>query len=171
MIFFGGQVWNRSATLPDGTTDSPGATPSPGRVSGHPSGETRGPLAAIIPPSRRHVTVYSGVLSSRHLRRWIVPGPKDNPPGQKNPERATPPEVTLPKPRKYILWHELLRSTLTIWDGKGFRFTYALAALIPPPNPGSEIDYRWGHWGYRDPFHSRRKNPFHRVPGVRLPWV
>ena len=71
-------------------------------------------MAAIIPPPRRHVTVYSGVLSAHSsLRRWIVPGSKDNPggPGQVNPGPATPPEVTPPKPRQYIPWHELLRRT------------------------------------------------------------
>ena len=82
-------------------------------------------MAAIIPPPRRHVTVYSGVLSSHsQWRRLIVPGPKDNPPGpgqespgsakpgQANSGLATQPEAASPKPRsKYIPWHELLRRT------------------------------------------------------------
>ncbi len=33
-------------------------------------------MAAIIPPPRRHVTVYSGVLASNSKwRRWVIPKP------------------------------------------------------------------------------------------------
>ena len=76
-------------------------------------------LAAIVPPPRRHVTRYFGVLSSHSaLRRLIVPtaaAPGDL--AAAPAERDDTDAVTAPKPArksKYIAWHELLRRTFGI---------------------------------------------------------
>jgi hypothetical protein len=83
-------------------------------------------MAALVPPPRRHVTVYSGVLASNSpWRRLIIPKTEaagENP-GQINAEADDKPvkpvpgpasvAETKPKPggRRYIPWHELLRRT------------------------------------------------------------
>ena len=71
-------------------------------------------LGALVPPPRRHVTVYSGVLSSHSKwRSQIVPKPKEV---VENPA----PEISEPiqgekkskgSRSKYIPWSELLRRT------------------------------------------------------------
>ena len=64
-------------------------------------------LAALVPPPKRHVTVYSGVLASHSpWRRLIIPT------GNPFPGPASDAQ-TKPKPggRRYIPWHELLRRT------------------------------------------------------------
>jgi Putative transposase len=75
-------------------------------------------LAAIVPPPKRHVIRYFGVLSSHSaLRRLIVhaavtPAETSPPVAPNNAE-----EVATPKPvrkSKYIPWHELLRRTFGI---------------------------------------------------------
>jgi hypothetical protein len=65
-------------------------------------------LAALVPPPRRHVVRYSGVLSSHsRLRSQIVPAP-----------RRLAPEKEEDKPSRplshYISWHELLKRTFQI---------------------------------------------------------
>jgi hypothetical protein len=76
-------------------------------------------MAALIPPPRRHVTVYSGVLSSNSKwRQWIVPSPKVEPVNsglETTPHLAFKQEAIETKSkvgrRKYIPWNELLRRT------------------------------------------------------------
>ena len=74
-------------------------------------------MAALIPPPRRHVTVYSGVLSSNSKwRQWIVPSHKPEPLNleQENSGLETTPDLPFkPKAietksvscRKYIPWN------------------------------------------------------------------
>ena len=76
-------------------------------------------LAAIVPPPRRHVTRYFGVLSSHcALRRLIVPAapmPSSPPAAPQEPKDAA--AVAAPKPARkssYIPWRELLRRTFAI---------------------------------------------------------
>ena len=70
-------------------------------------------LAALVPPPRRHVTRYFGVLSSHSkLRPNIVPSPLGTAPAaephtEANPDRAG-------RRRRYIPWAELLRRTFAI---------------------------------------------------------
>ena len=76
-------------------------------------------LAAIVPPPRRHVTRYFGVLSSHsNLRRMIVPTATTEPAQTAVPEVADAANASAtPKPArtsKYIAWHELLRRTFGI---------------------------------------------------------
>jgi len=77
-------------------------------------------LAAIVPPPRRHVTRYFGVLSSHSgLRRLIVPTAATEPPQTAAPEEADDDAdaSATPKPvrtSKYIAWHDLLRRTFGI---------------------------------------------------------
>jgi hypothetical protein len=63
-------------------------------------------LAALVPPPRRHLTRYCGVLSSHaSLRSQVVPAP------------ATPPADRTDKPganSHYIPWRDLLRRTFAI---------------------------------------------------------
>jgi hypothetical protein len=77
-------------------------------------------LSAIVPPPRRHVTLYFGVLSSHsRWRSQVVPGPKEEPEPEAVPAAAVPnpasakaetaPEVGARN--RYIPWHELLRRT------------------------------------------------------------
>jgi hypothetical protein len=64
-------------------------------------------LAALVPPPRRHVVRYSGVISSHSsLRSQVVPVPP----------AATPEEMDKPSPplSHYISWSELLRKTFQI---------------------------------------------------------
>jgi hypothetical protein len=64
-------------------------------------------LAALVPPPRRHVVRYSGVISSHSsLRSQVVPVPP----------AATPEEMDKPSPplSHYISWSELLRKTFHI---------------------------------------------------------
>ena len=80
-------------------------------------------LAAIVPPPRRHVTRYFGVLSSHSaLRHLIAPSPAV-PAEHPQPPPAPPEEpkgtlaIVAPKPprnSKYIAWSELLRRTFGI---------------------------------------------------------
>jgi hypothetical protein len=84
-------------------------------------------MAALVPPPRRHVTVYSGVLASNSpLRKLIIPKTEaavtESPlvenaeegglPAKPVPGPASVAE-TKPKPggHRYIPWHELLRRT------------------------------------------------------------
>jgi hypothetical protein len=80
-------------------------------------------LAALVPPPRRHVTRYFGVLSSHSkLRSSIIapppgtvaaaqPEPRADPP----PDRAADPPPARPGRRcRYIPWAELLRRTFAI---------------------------------------------------------
>jgi len=65
-------------------------------------------LAAIVPPPRRHVVRYTGVLSSHSsLRSEIVPVP----PAVPTPEGKDKPSLPL---SHYISWSELLRRTFEI---------------------------------------------------------
>jgi hypothetical protein len=78
-------------------------------------------LSAIVPPPRRHVTLYFGVLSSHS--RWrsrIVPGtkaveggfePDITPPGTPPDRAKAENEPGLGLRSRYIPWHELLRRT------------------------------------------------------------
>ncbi len=65
-------------------------------------------LAALVPPPKRHLTRYFGVLSSHSsLRSQVVPAPVKPP--------ATPAEPDKPaRSSRYIPWAELLRRTFTI---------------------------------------------------------
>jgi hypothetical protein len=65
-------------------------------------------LAAIVPPPRRHVTRYFGVLSSHSsLRSQVVPMQTSAP--ELPPEAAD--EAKPPSRFRYISWAELLRRT------------------------------------------------------------
>jgi hypothetical protein len=66
-----------------------------------------GRLAALVPPPRRHITRYCGVLSSHSSSRSLVV-PKPTPETE-----ATPAEKPTRKSR-YIPWAELLRRTFAI---------------------------------------------------------
>lgn len=78
-------------------------------------------MAALVPPPRRNVTVYAGVLSSHSKwRRWMVPGPlgpagpeAEAPadPGREEPGPDTSQEKKPKAASKYIPWHELLQRT------------------------------------------------------------
>jgi hypothetical protein len=63
-------------------------------------------LAALVPPPKRHLTRYFGVLSSHAASRSeVVPTPAE-------PTPATPVEQDKPKnTSRYICWSELLRKT------------------------------------------------------------
>jgi hypothetical protein len=64
-------------------------------------------LAAIVPPPRRHVVRYSGVISSHSsLRSQIVPLP-----AVATPEEKDKPSLPL---SHYISWSDLLRKTFAI---------------------------------------------------------
>jgi hypothetical protein len=68
-------------------------------------------LAAIIPPPRRHVVRYSGVISSHSsLRSQIVPVPAVATP-EATPEGKDKPSLPL---SHYISWSDLLRRTFQI---------------------------------------------------------
>jgi hypothetical protein len=63
-------------------------------------------LAALVPPSKRHLTRYFGVLSSHAASRsQVVPAPAESTP----PTRTAPDEPALKS--RYIPWAELLRRT------------------------------------------------------------
>jgi hypothetical protein len=65
-------------------------------------------LAALVPPPRRHITRYSGVLSSHSsLRSQIVPAPPV-PPAEKEEDKPSRPLS------HYISWSDLLRKTFQI---------------------------------------------------------
>jgi len=67
-------------------------------------------LAALVPPPRRHVTRYSGVLSSHSsLRSQCVPAPVP----ESTPEEEDKPSRTLPLSH-YISWSQLLRRTFDL---------------------------------------------------------
>jgi hypothetical protein len=83
-------------------------------------------MAALVPPPKRHVTVYSGVLASNSpWRRLIIPkagvavAPES--PLLENAEVGGLPALPIPGPAgaaepkpggcRYIPWHELLRRT------------------------------------------------------------
>jgi hypothetical protein len=79
-------------------------------------------MAALVPPPKRHVTVYSGVLASdSQWRRFIIPKPEARNPTPENAELSEMPSEPIPghavkaekNPKagfsKYIPWHELLR--------------------------------------------------------------
>src|SRR5450759_5498041 len=69
-------------------------------------------LAAIIPPPRRHVVRYSGVISSHSsLRSQIVPVPAVVTPAVVTPKGKDKPSLPL---SHYISWSELLRRTFQI---------------------------------------------------------
>ena len=73
-------------------------------------------LAAIIPPPRRPVTRYFGVLSSNSaLRSRIIPGSASPWPADAQDEE-TPADDTPPVKRKskYIPWNKLLRRTFNV---------------------------------------------------------
>ncbi len=68
-------------------------------------------LAAIVPPPRRHVTRYSGVLSSHSgLRSQVVPAPAPAATSEKGEDNS---ERPLPLSH-YISWSDLLRHTFQI---------------------------------------------------------
>ena len=82
------------------------------------SGALLSRMAALIPPPRRHVTVYSGVLSSNSKwRQWIVPSHKPEPLNleQENFGLETTPDLAFKQEaietkskvgrRKYIPWN------------------------------------------------------------------
>ena len=78
-------------------------------------------LAAIIPPPRRHVTRYFGVLSSHSaLRSRIIPTATNATAAAPLPTDAqdeeTPADNSPPVKRKskYIPWNELLRRTFNV---------------------------------------------------------
>jgi hypothetical protein len=66
-------------------------------------------LAALVPPPKRHLVRYFGVLSSHNASRSeVVPSPAE-------PTPATPVQQDKPKNRsRYIRWSELLRRTFGI---------------------------------------------------------
>jgi hypothetical protein len=65
-------------------------------------------LAALVPPPRRHITRYSGVLSSHSsLRSQIVPAAPE-PPAEKEEDKPSRPLS------HYISWSDLLRKTFQI---------------------------------------------------------
>jgi Putative transposase len=67
-------------------------------------------LAAIVPPPRRHVTRYFGVLSSHsNLRSLVVP--PQPPPAAAADRGGDAEEARSPGRSRYILWAELLRRT------------------------------------------------------------
>jgi hypothetical protein len=67
-------------------------------------------LAALVPPPRRHLTRYSGVLSSHSsLRSQCVPAPVP----ESTPQEQDKSPRTLPLSH-YISWSELLRRTFSI---------------------------------------------------------
>ena len=84
-------------------------------------------MAALVPPPKRHVTVYSGVLASNsRWRRLIIPKTEaavagnpalENAEADGRPEKGIPGAAAMAdkKPKvvfsKYIPWHELLRRT------------------------------------------------------------
>jgi putative transposase len=69
-------------------------------------------LAAIVPPPRRHVTRYFGVLSSHSkLRRQVVPVPGQPPPVDPAPDQGDADVARRPARSRYIPWAELLRRT------------------------------------------------------------
>jgi len=79
-------------------------------------------LSAIVPPPRRHITLYCGVLSSHsQWRKHILPRLKEEPEesAQQNGIQELVPKLTpdaenKPKAaarRRYIPWYELLRRT------------------------------------------------------------
>jgi hypothetical protein len=62
-------------------------------------------LAALVPPPRRHLTRYCGVLSSHaRLRSQIVPQPPTEATATEKPEKPA-------RKSKYIPWAELLHRT------------------------------------------------------------
>jgi hypothetical protein len=68
-------------------------------------------LAALVPPPRRHVTRYSGVLSSHSgLRSQVVPAPVPAAKPEKDEDKSHRP---LPLSH-YISWSDLLRRTFQI---------------------------------------------------------
>jgi hypothetical protein len=68
-------------------------------------------LAAIVPPPRRHVTRYFGVLSSHsNLRSLVVPPPAQAAAGKPGDGEAP----KSPGRSRYIPWAELLRRTWAI---------------------------------------------------------
>ena len=77
-------------------------------------------LAAIIPPPRRHVTRYFGVLSAHSaLRSRIIPTAANataSPLPADTPDEETPVDNSPPVKRKskYIPWNELLRRTFNV---------------------------------------------------------
>jgi len=77
-------------------------------------------LSAIVPPPRRHVILYFGVLSPHSRRRsQVVPKPNEEPEPEAVPAAAAPNPTSadaFPVPgagsrNRYIPWHELLRRT------------------------------------------------------------
>ena len=66
-------------------------------------------LAALVPPPKRHLVRYFGVLSSHNASRSeVVPSPAE-------PTPATPVQQDKPKnTSRYIRWSELLRRTFGI---------------------------------------------------------
>ena len=67
-------------------------------------------LAALVPPPKRHLTGYSGVLSSHSSHRSrCVPGPV----AETTPAQEDKSSRTLPLSH-YISWSELLRRTFEI---------------------------------------------------------
>ena len=77
-------------------------------------------LAAIIPPPRRHVTRYFGVLSSHSaLRSRIIPTAANataSPLPADTQDEETPADNSPPVKRKskHIPWNELLRRTFNV---------------------------------------------------------
>jgi Putative transposase len=68
-------------------------------------------LAALVPPPRRHITRYFGVLSSHSkLRSQVVPAQ----PAPAETAPKPPAETQPPRPGRYIPWAELLRRTYDI---------------------------------------------------------
>ena len=65
-------------------------------------------LAALVPPPRRHLTCYCGVLSSHaRLRSQVVPQAPTEATAMEHPENPA-------RKSKYIPWAELLRRTFAI---------------------------------------------------------
>ena len=71
-------------------------------------------LAALVPPPRRHLLTYHGVLAAAQGRERIIPEPprEEEPPLAFPPQGSSPtptPRPLRPKTKRYYPWADLLR--------------------------------------------------------------